>query len=101
MFDFHMHSIISFDGHDTPESMVRAAEEKQLKEICFTEHFDYQKDKTVQDMIFNPDLYHTLLDPLRSDLVKIRRGIEFGLCSYNQEQMKADVYNPYLFFFPA
>ncbi len=91
MFDFHMHSIISFDGHDRPETMVKAAEERGLKEICFTEHADYQKDKLVQDMVFDVQLYNTLLDPLHSDKVKIRRGIEFGLYPYNQEQMKADI----------
>ena len=91
MFDFHMHSIISFDGHDTPATMLRAAEEKGLKEICFTEHTDYQKDKLVQDMVFDPQLYHALLDPLHSDKVQIRRGIEFGLKEYNMEQLKTDI----------
>lgn len=91
MFDFHMHSNISFDGHDTPEAMLRTAEKKQLKEICFTEHFDYQFGKDEQDMVFDADLYRTLLDPLTSDQVKIRRGIEFGLYSYNQEQMADEI----------
>ena len=90
MFDFHMHSTISFDGHDKPEDMVKAAEKMGLSEICFTEHVDYQIDKPVQDMVFDMQLYHTLLDPLRSDKVKIRRGMEFGLKEYNRKQLRID-----------
>ena len=33
MFDFHMHSRVSFDAHDTAESMALAALEKGLKEV--------------------------------------------------------------------
>lgn len=91
MFDFHMHSIISFDGQERPEFMVRAAEEKGLKEICFTEHADYQKGKNMQDMVFDMQSYHSLLDSLCSNTVKIRRGIEFGLKEYNAEQLKKDL----------
>ena len=91
MFDFHMHSIISFDGHDRPEDMVKAAENNGLKEICFTEHADYQIGKQIQDMVFDLQLYHSLLDTLSSDKLKIRRGIEFGLKEYNAEQLKKDL----------
>ena len=38
MFDYHMHSHVSFDGHDSPEDMVRAAVDAGLQEICFTDH---------------------------------------------------------------
>ena len=41
MFDFHMHTVVSFDGHDTALDMALAAKEKGLKAICFTDHMDY------------------------------------------------------------
>ena len=41
MFDFHMHTRVSFDGHDTGEAMAKAALAAGLKEICFTDHLDY------------------------------------------------------------
>ena len=41
MFDFHMHSRVSFDGHDTGRAMAQAALDAGLKEICFTDHLDY------------------------------------------------------------
>ena len=41
MFDFHMHSRVSFDGHDTGLDLALAAKARGLKEICFTDHMDY------------------------------------------------------------
>ena len=41
MYDYHMHSRVSFDGHDTGLSMARAAADAGLREICFTDHVDY------------------------------------------------------------
>ena len=43
MFDFHMHSIVSFDGQDTPELIAQTALKQGLKEICFTDHV-YSRD---------------------------------------------------------
>ena len=36
MFDFHMHSKVSFDSEMEPKDMVARAKELGLKEICFT-----------------------------------------------------------------
>ena len=32
MFDYHMHSLVSFDGHAAPEAMVKAAEQAGFPE---------------------------------------------------------------------
>ena len=37
--DYHVHSNNSFDGKNSIEEMCRKAIEKNLSEICFTEHF--------------------------------------------------------------
>ena len=42
MFDYHMHTILSYDGHNTPMEMAQVATAAGLKEICFTDHLDYQ-----------------------------------------------------------
>ena len=34
MFDFHMHTRVSFDAHDTGEAMAKAALEAGLKELA-------------------------------------------------------------------
>lgn len=41
MFDFHLHTHVSFDGRDTGRNMVHAALRAGLREICFTDHMDY------------------------------------------------------------
>ena len=91
MFDFHMHSVVSFDGHDTGLTMALAAKERGLKEICFTDHLDYEADVPVQTMVFDTDKYNAEYDHLELPGLKIRRGMEFGIKPYNQDVLKADL----------
>lgn len=88
MFDFHMHSTVSFDGHSAPEEMVRAAEMAGLKEMCFTDHIDEDPRGIITDQIFAVEDYNAAYDHLHSDKVKIRRGLEFGLLNDNRESFK-------------
>lgn len=83
MFDFHMHSGISFDTDANPENMVRAAEKLGLKEICFTDHYDHHDNKDEEHDIFTLEAYSEAYDCLNSDTVKIRRGVEMGLTMWN------------------
>ena len=80
MFDYHMHSRVSFDGHDTGAALVQAAERAGLKEICFTDHMDYVRGAQEQTMIFTEEAYGAEYDGLESSCLKIRRGMEYGLC---------------------
>lgn len=91
MFDYHMHSVVSFDGHDAPEDMVRAAVAAGLKEICFTDHIDYFADVEVQEWVFDTKVYNDAYDHLEHPALKIRRGLEFGLKPYNAPQLREDL----------
>lgn len=91
MFDFHMHTIVSFDGTEEPIAMVRAAEAAGLQEICFTDHVDYDPLAAEQTMNFDTQAYNDAYDGLESDKVLIRRGMEFGLELDNQQQFKKDL----------
>ena len=91
MFDFHMHSIVSFDGEDTPEALLQAAEKKGLKEICFTDHLDYDPLAQEQNLAFDTEAYSAAYDRLTSGKVKIRRGMEFGMLPDNRAQFEADL----------
>jgi histidinol-phosphatase (PHP family) len=91
MFDFHMHSTVSFDGHDSPERMVQAAADMGLKEICFTDHIDYEPGAEKQTMVFDTGVYHGAYDGLTHSDVKIRRGLEFGMLPDNKAQFKEDL----------
>ena len=91
MFDFHMHSKVSFDGHDSPEAMLLQAAQMGLKEICFTDHIDYFANKDKQEWAFDTAVYNASYDGLSHPTVKIRRGMEFGLKPYNAPALKEDL----------
>ena len=84
MFDYHMHSTVSFDGQDTPARMVQAAADAGLLEICFTDHIDFDPQAAVQTMVFDQAVYDAAYDHLQSPGLKIRQGLEFGLPPDNQ-----------------
>lgn len=91
MFDYHMHSTVSFDGHSTPEEMARAARDRGLREICFTDHIDHEPGRVPEVMVFDPEKYHACYDSLQMEGLKIRRGVEYGLTPDNRDQFQADI----------
>ena len=91
MFDFHMHSRVSFDGHDTGEALARTALERGLKEICFTDHLDYDPMGKMGVLAFDTDTYNTEYDHLEIHGLKIRRGMEFGMDRHNAAQFEKDL----------
>ena len=91
MFDFHMHSTVSFDGHDPAELMVQAAAAAGLKEMCFTDHIDYDPMATEQTMLFDTAAYNAAYDHLTHPTVKIRRGMEFGMTPDNVETFRREL----------
>lgn len=91
MFDFHIHSRVSFDGHDTGEAMAKAALAVGLKEICFTDHLDYDPLGKIPGMAFDTEKYNAEYDSLSLPGLTIRRGMEFGLTEDNMERFKQDL----------
>ena len=91
MFDYHMHSVVSFDGNDTGLNMARAAVAAGLKEICFTDHLDYDPLEKMGVMAFDTDAYNAEYDNLEIPGLLIRRGMEFGMTVDNREQFKKDL----------
>lgn len=83
MFDCHLHSRVSFDGRETALDIAKTALSRGIREICFTDHIDYQPDLEVQTMVFDPDAYHREYDGLEVSGLVINRGIEFGMDSDN------------------
>ena len=91
MFDFHMHSRVSFDGHDTGEALARTALERGLKEICFTDHLDYDPLGKMGVLAFDTEAYNAEYDRLDIPGRKIRRGMEFGMDRKNAAQFQEDL----------
>lgn len=91
MFDYHMHSRVSFDGHDTGLAMAQAAKAAGLREICFTDHLDYDPTGRLGNMAFDNAVYAAEYDALAVPGLKIRRGMEFGMTPTNQAQFRQDI----------
>ncbi len=88
MFDYHMHSSVSFDADEPAAAMVAVAEKAGLLEICFTDHYDYNDLQPDQLDAYTLDRYKAAYEPLKSDRVKIRRGVEFGLTHWNMPNFR-------------
>ena len=91
MFDYHMHSRVSFDGHASGLDMALAAKAAGLKEICFTDHIDYDPLEQMGVMAFDTDVYNNEYNDLEVPGLLIRRGMEFGMTVDNREQFKLDL----------
>lgn len=91
MFDFHMHSDVSYDGRATAEEMAVAAQKAGLREICFTDHLDYDPGNPNNSMDFNTEAYCQAYDDLSVAGLVIRRGCEFGMLKDNRQTLTRDL----------
>lgn len=91
MFDFHMHSGVSFDSKESAEKMVEAAVKAGMKEICFTDHLDYEEVSTGIKVWFDTEDYNAAYDHLHHTGIKLRKGFEFGMLPGNQETFRKDL----------
>ncbi len=91
--DFHIHTHFSSDCQVNPEEYVERAISLGMKEICFTDHvdFDYPKENGQEMFKVDVDRYFTELSELKSkyaDNLKIKIGIEMGVNPSIYEQNK-------------
>lgn len=91
MYDFHIHSRVSFDGHNSALEIAQTALQNGLKEICFTDHIDYDPLGIMGCMAFDTDTYNAEYDNLSLPGLTIRHGMEFGLMVDNREQFRKDL----------
>ena len=91
MFDFHMHTFVSYDGRATAAQMLAAAEVAGLREICFTDHLDYDPLVPQNVLTFDTAQYNAAYTDLTHPYIKIRRGMEFGMLPDNCRTLKADL----------
>ena len=87
MFDYHLHTRLSFDSHADPVEMVRAALRAGMKEICFTDHRDYDPLDPEHYLRYEPEDYAAAYDHLQADGLNIRKGFEFGILKDNADQL--------------
>jgi len=83
MFDFHMHSTVSCDGHDCPAKMIAAAQKAGLREICFTDHVDDDPLGDSSSLQYRLEDYEAAYSRLTAPDLKLRFGMEFGMLANN------------------
>lgn len=89
MFDFHMHSSVSFDSKASALAMAQSAAEKGLHEICFTDHYDCHWNENDPHDLFSLDQYRAAYQELSVPGLSIRRGVEMGLTRWNRSIAEA------------
>lgn len=80
-YDYHMHSSFSNDSKSDMEDMIKKSIELGLKEICFTDHVDYDLDSD-DDWGIDYNKYFDKIDYLQNKYknnISIKKGIEIGL----------------------
>lgn len=83
--DMHMHTWFSTDSEACPRDMADEAVRKELKTICFTDHFDKDDLEWGEEGIFDVDAYFVEMQKLQEEYagkLNIRIGIELGLRTY-------------------
>ncbi len=88
MFDYHLHSSVSFDSESSAESIALAAKEKGLREICFTDHCDYNSDRNKQHYPIDLSEYESAYGSLEIPGITIKKGFEFGLTDWNRPELE-------------
>lgn len=84
--DYHIHTHFSTDSEEQAETIITSAITNGLKELCFTDHIDYDYPSepgiTEPEFVFNINdyfkQYAPLVDKYRND-IKIKIGVELGL----------------------
>lgn len=82
LFDYHMHTSFSADSDEPMETMIEAAIEKKVDEICFTEHVDYDyPDPSIEfdlDVKGYDKKIRELQERYKNDIT-IKKGVEIGV----------------------
>ena len=83
MFDYHIHSRVSFDSKEKASDIIEVAKSKRLSEICFTDHYDFRYEKNAKHDLFTKEAYDAEYGSLCPSGISIKRGVEFGLTTWN------------------
>ena len=87
MYDYHIHSAVSFDSKACAKSIAEAAKNAGIKEICFTDHCDYHSDKNGKHFPLDLKKYKDEYDALSLEGLSIRLGVEFGMTEWNTAEL--------------
>ncbi|MEA4854234.1 MAG: histidinol-phosphatase HisJ family protein [Christensenella sp.] len=93
MFDYHIHSNLSFDAYDSAARIAMTARDQGLREICFTEHqeIDYPYEEIKPELDW--ELYDRELKKARNCApeITIKKGVEVSLMPASLDKISADI----------
>ena len=92
-YDYHMHSNFSPDSHSPMEKMIEKSIDLGLKEICFTDHMDYDVNQTDKFVVNYNEYLHklNLMKEKYKDKISIKKGIELGLQPHLSDIYSKDI----------
>lgn len=97
MFDFHVHTDFSEDSSAKMEDVIKGAIKAGLKEMCFTDHMDYDFGGVGLDsdyFLFDIEEYFAQIANYKEkykDDISIKIGIELGLQPHILELCSKDI----------
>lgn len=79
--DYHMHTNFSSDSDTPPEKMVIGAIEKGLKQICITDHHDWEYPENEHEFRIDMEEYIPAIQKVKEDFrdkISVQTGVEIG-----------------------
>ena len=79
MYDYHLHSWYSHDSQADPRIIAEQAARSGLREICFTEHVEFDENGAGVPRIQMEEYTACIEELRRNSDITIRQGVEIGL----------------------
>lgn len=89
--DFHLHTEFSGDSDTPVRKQVERAISLGMKEICITDHHDYDADFTDIDFTLDIEAYLTYMKQIQEeykDQIRVGIGIELGLQTHLKDYLE-------------
>lgn len=90
-YDYHVHTSYSSDCSEKMEEIIKEAIEKNIKEIAFTDHIDYDFPGEYIDFDVNYDEYVEVLSRFKKQYgkeINLKLGVEIGYQDHIEEKIE-------------
>ena len=89
--DFHIHTSFSGDSQTPARTQIEQCISLGMKELCITDHHDYDSGMEEEIFLLNFDTYLPALHTLRQEYqnqIQVNIGVELGLQLHTQEYLE-------------
>lgn len=88
--DFHLHTAFSADSTAPVRGQIDRAIELGMRELCITDHHDYDSDKPDNEFLLDFSKYLPYMNAFRSEYssrIRIDIGVELGLQIHEKQEL--------------